>query len=150
MIYRIADVDDIAQIQKVRNSVTENQLSDPALVTDGDVADYLSRRGRGWVCEIRDLIIGFAIVSVIDKNVWALFMQPGFENRGIGRKLHDDMMDWYFEMSNEPVWLSTSPGTRAESFYRKAGWRQTSITKSGEIKFEMTATEWGSQKIKQR
>ena len=102
------------------------------------------------MCEIRDLIIGFAIVSVIDKNVWALFMQPGFENRGIGRKLHDDMMDWYFEMSNEPVWLSTSPGTRAESFYRKAGWRQTSITKSGEIKFEMTATEWRSKKIKQR
>jgi hypothetical protein len=40
------------------------------------------------------------------------------------------------------VWLSTSPGTRAEEFYRKAGWRENGIYGKREIKFEMTKQEW--------
>jgi hypothetical protein len=42
----------------------------------------------------------------------------------------------------ENVWLSTSPGTRAEQFYRKAGWKETGIYGKGEIKFEMTKEEF--------
>src|SRR5438045_2792231 len=122
---RRAGSSDIPQIQLVRNAVMENRLSNPALVPDSDVDDYINRRGRGWVCEIDSVIVGFAIVSIIDHNVWALFLQPGYDKRGIGRKLHDEMMDWYFSQTNEPIWLSTAPGTRAESFYRKAGWRET-------------------------
>jgi GNAT superfamily N-acetyltransferase len=142
MIFREAVIDDIPQIQFVRNAVKENRLSDPNLVPDKDVEDYMFRRGKGWVCEADDTIVAFAIVSVIDANVWALFVQPGHDGKGIGKKLHDDMMDWYFSRTPATIWLSTAPGTRAELFYRKAGWRQTGITKTGEIKFEMTAEEW--------
>lgn len=142
MIFREAQIKDIHQIQIVRNSVKENTLSDPAIVPDKDVVDYLTNRGRGWVCEINNAIVGFAIVSVSDKNVWALFIHPGFEKRGIGRRLHDSMMDWYFAQTDEKIWLSTSPGTRAETFYRKAGWRESGTHGKGEIKFEMTAMEW--------
>lgn len=142
MIFREAQVADITQMQTVRNSVKENTLSDPALVPDNDVDDYITNRGKGWVCEINNSIVGFAIVSVTDHNVWALFIQPGFEMKGTGRRLHDEMMDWYFSQTNEIIWLSTSPGTRAESFYRKAGWREVGTHGKGEIKFEMTAEEW--------
>jgi GNAT superfamily N-acetyltransferase len=142
MHIREAYIADILQIQFVRNSVKENTLSDPSLVPDIDVIDYMTRRGKGWVCELNDVIIGFAIVSVTDHNVWALFIQPGFENKGIGKKLHDEMMDWYFSQTDEKIWLGTAPGTRAEAFYRKAGWREVGIHGKGEIKFEMTAEEW--------
>ncbi len=142
MIFREAQITDIPQIQIVRNAVTENTLSDPALVPDADVADYITRRGRGWVCEINNCIVGFSIVSVIDKNVWALFIQPGFDKQGIGKQLHDDMINWYFSQTNDTIWLSTTPGTRAEKFYRKAGWTETGIYGKGEIKFEMTAEQW--------
>ena len=142
MIFREAQVTDIPQIQIVRNTVTENTLSDPALVPDADVEDYITRRGKGWICEISNRIVGFSIVSVMDKNVWALFIQPGFEKKGIGRQLHDDMMDWYFSQTNETIWLGTAPGTRAEQFYRKAGWTETGIHGKGEIKFEMTSEYW--------
>ncbi len=34
------------------------------------------------------------------------------------------MLDWYFGQTPETLWLSTSPGTRAERFYRTAGWQE--------------------------
>lgn len=142
MIFREAEIKDIPQIQVVRNSVTENTLSDPGMVPDKDVEDYIVNRGKGWVCEINKTIVGFAIVSIADNNVWALFIQPGFDKKGIGKKLHDDIMDWYFSQTSNTIWLSTSPGTRAEQFYRKAGWTETGIYGKGEIKFEMTAGQW--------
>jgi GNAT superfamily N-acetyltransferase len=142
MIFREAKTTDISQIQFVRNSVTENILSDPALVTDADVVDYITHRGKGWVCEMAEIIIGFSIVSVLDKNVWALFIQPGFDNKGIGKRLHEEMINWYFAQTNETIWLSTSPGTRAEQFYRKAGWKEVGNYGKGEIKFEMSAEHW--------
>jgi len=88
MIFREATLEDIRQIQTIRNSVKENMLSDPALVTDSDCADYLTLRGKGWVCMIENRLVGFSIVDLKDKNIWALFVQPGFENIGIGKKLH--------------------------------------------------------------
>lgn len=142
MIFREALVSDIPQIQRVRNAVKENTLSDPALVPDTDVEDYMIRRGRGWVCEMNDRIIGFSIVSVLDSNVWALFIEPGYERMGVGKRLHDEMMNWYFSQTEKDLWLGTAPGTRAESFYRKAGWKETGLHGNGEIKFEMTAEEW--------
>ena len=142
MIFREAQLADIPQIQIVRNSVKENTLSDPALVTDKDCENYLVNRGKGWVCEIENRIVGFAIVDLVDLNVWALFIQPGFEGKGIGRKLHDDMIDWYFNQTDSKIWLGTAPDTRAETFYRKAGWKETGKHGKGEIKFEMTAGDW--------
>ena len=142
MEFREATIVDIPQIQYVRNAVKENALSDPSVVPDKDVEDYIVHRGKGWVCEIDGKIVGFSIVSVDDNNVWALFVQPEFEKKGIGKKLHDDMMNWYFSQTDKNIWLSTAPGTRAETFYRQVGWQQTGITKSGEIKFELTAQQW--------
>jgi GNAT superfamily N-acetyltransferase len=118
---REATISDIKQIQIVRNAVRENTLSDPGLVTDEDCAVYLTARGKGWVCEIDDEIVGFSIVDLQDHNVWALFVTPGFDKRGIGKRLHDTMLNWYFSQTAANLWLGTTPNTRAESFYRKAG-----------------------------
>ena len=142
MLFREARITDIPQIQVVRNSVKENMLSNPTLVTDKDCENYLVNRGKGWVCEIDDRIVGFAIVDLIDHSVWALFVQPGFDKKGIGKKLHDDMLDWYFSQTDSAIWLSTAPNTRAEKFYRKAGWKEVGLHGKGEIKFEMAAAYW--------
>jgi GNAT superfamily N-acetyltransferase len=142
MIIREAQTADIYQIQVVRNSVNENILSNPALVSDQDCDNYINRRGKGWVAEIDGIIIGFAIVDVIDHNVWALFIRPGYDKKGIGRKLHDEMINWYFTQTAATIWLGTAPHTRAETFYRKAGWKETGMHGNGEIKFEMTAADW--------
>ena len=142
MTIREAVTNDIKQIQVVRNSVTENTLSDPNLVTDKDCEEFLTVRGKGWVCEIDNKIVGFSIVDLKDSNIWALFLLPEFENQGIGRKLHDVMLEWYFEQTKNTVWLGTSPNTRAEIFYKKSGWKEIGSHGKNEIKFEMTFDNW--------
>ena len=144
MKFRVAEPGDIYQIQLVRNLVKENQLSDPALVPDSAVEDYITRRGRGWVCEISGQIVGFAIADLVDNNIWALFLHPDFEGIGIGKKLHEEMLNWYFSQTEKTVWLGTSPKTRAEQFYRKAGWKEVGVHGKSEIRFEMTKDEWRS------
>lgn len=135
-------------MQVVRNSVLENVLSNPSLVTYKDYEEFINTRGKGWVCEISNQIVGFAIADLKDDNIWALFILPHFEHQGIGKKLHDMMLDWYFSTDKKKVWLGTSPKTRAEYFYRKAGWRETGTHGNGETKFEMTKQDW--EKIKKK
>ena len=142
MIYREATTNDIKQMQVVRNSVKENMLSDPALVPDHDVEDFITNRGKGWVCEINGTIVGFAIADLKENNIWALFLHPDFEARGIGKKLHQTMMDWYFDQTREKIWLGTAPNSRAEKFYRMQGWKEVGTHGKAEIKFEMDQEQW--------
>lgn len=142
MIFREATIADIPQMQVVRNAVKENILSNPGLVTDKDYEAFLTGRGKGWVCELDRQMTGFAIADLKDKNIWALFVLPAFEKKGIGRKLHDTMLDWYFSQTRVTVWLCTAPGTRAAGFYKKAGWREADTHGSKEIKFEMSFSNW--------
>ena len=142
MIFREATIQDIPHIQMVRHSVKENILSNPALVTDKHCEEYLTIKGKGWVCEAENKIVGFAIIDLKDKNVWALFVHPGYAGQGAGKKLHGIMLDWYFNQTKETVWLSTAPNTRAEKFYRKAGWKEVGMYGTKEIKFEMSYRNW--------
>lgn len=142
MKYREAIIADIPQIQTVRHSVKENILSNPELVTDEDCKEFLTLRGKGWVCEIKGVIVGFAIADLKDDNIWALFLKPEVEGKGIGRHLHKLMLDWYFSTGKERVWLGTTPNTRAENFYRKMGWTEDGMNGADELKFEMTREEW--------
>jgi ribosomal protein S18 acetylase RimI-like enzyme len=142
MIFREATIADIPQMQIVRHLVKENVLSNPVLVTDEDCKNYITNKGKGWVCEVNNFIIGFSIADLVDKNIWALFVHPEFERKGIGKKLHDTMLTWYFNQTRETVWLSTAPNTRAEKFYRKAGWKDVGKHGKNEIKFEMNYDDW--------
>lgn len=142
MTLREAHLGDIPQIQSVRNSVKENMLSNPGIITDKLCEDFLFRRGKGWVCEVNRIIVGFSIADLVDHNVWALFVRPEYERKGIGKRLHDVMLEWYFAETSRTIWLSTSPNTRAEAFYRKAGWMEAGLYGKGEIKFEMTHELW--------
>ncbi|UWX62019.1 GNAT family N-acetyltransferase [Chryseobacterium oranimense] len=146
IVIREARLEDIPQIQVVRNAVKENTLSDPSLVSNADCEEFLFERGKGWVGETKSGIVGFSIADLRENNIWALFVHPDFENQGIGRKLHDVMLNWYFEQTTEKVWLGTSPNTRAEIFYRKSGWKEAGMHGKGEIKFEMTYNNWKNRK----
>jgi len=148
-IFREATSADIKQIFVVRYSVKENMLSESDLVDENVCASYLIERGKGWVCEIDGKIVIFAIADLIDNNIWALFLRPEYEKQGIGRQLHTIMLDWYFSKTHKTVWLGTNPNTRAELFYRKAGWKEVGTHGEGEIKFEMTFKDWRQVKQKQ-
>lgn len=141
MIVRVAGTDDIQEMHRIRLAVRENRLADSELIQPKDYIPMLTSDGRGWVAELEGRMAGFAIIDRSRANIWALFVDPALEGRGAGRSLHDTMIDWIFGEGLERVWLGTEPGTRAERFYRSAGWRFIRH-ESGEAKYELTAREW--------
>ena len=87
MLFREATIKDIVEIMIVRMSVLENVLTTPRLVTETDCKKFLTQKGKGWVCEINNKVIGFSIVDLKEHNIWALFVRPEYEAKGIGKKL---------------------------------------------------------------
>ncbi|MFM9986813.1 MAG: GNAT family N-acetyltransferase [Flavobacteriales bacterium] len=143
--FREAIVRDIPAIQSIRNSVAENLINDPLLISDERCADFLENKGKGWICEVDGYPVGFAIADLQGKSVWALFVRPEFENRGIGKKLHTLMLNWYFSQSNEHLWLSTEESSRAELFYCLNGWTSVGMPNEQMVEFKMTRENWASQ-----
>lgn len=142
MIYRVATTDDIDQIHSVRLSVKENVLVNLSLISKEDYIRLLSQDGKGWVCETDSGIVAFSVVDTIKKNVWALFVHPNYEAKGIGSTIHKLMLDWYFSHKQETLWLSTDAETRADKFYRTAGWEEVMRFGKNEIKFELSYDQW--------
>ena len=103
-------------MHRVRLSVLENQLVF-SVISEDDYRKHLEELGRVWVVEIQGEIVGFAIANATDGHVWALFVHPGHEQRGYGRRLHDAMVSWLRGQGVLKFWLTTDPGTRAHGFY---------------------------------
>lgn len=119
---RLACSADIPAMSAIRLSVRENVLSDPARVTLQMYEDYLEKDGRGWVAEIDGAVAAFCYADRHDASIWALFVSPGWEGRGLGKALLALAVDWLFELGHQCVRLGTTPGTRADRFYQARGW----------------------------
>jgi GNAT superfamily N-acetyltransferase len=127
---------DIARIFEIRDSVSENRLTDPASVTEEDAAWYVDNDAL-WVWqEENGTINGFAAGDPRDGWVWALFVAPDHEGRGIGRALLDHTCASLREAGHPMAKLMTGAGTRAERHYRAAGWTEMRRTETGEIVFQ--------------
>jgi GNAT superfamily N-acetyltransferase len=123
-------------MQRIRLAVTENRLQDPARATTEKYREMLGERGKGWVFEDdAGVIVGFGIADALSRSFWALFVHPVSERRGVGRALHDAMVEWLFAIDNRPIWLTTEPHTRAAGFYAAAGWLPQPSPVPGELCF---------------
>jgi GNAT superfamily N-acetyltransferase len=136
---RQATNDDIAEIFRVRYAVRENTLP-PGVISDEDVRRAIEDTGRGWVVEAQGQVVAFAIGNAVDGNIWALFVHPDAEGQGHGRRLHAEMTQWLWSHSLQTLWLTTGPGTRAQGFYERLGWRNVGRTAKGELRFELHRT----------
>lgn len=129
-------------MHRVRMAVRENRLSRPDSITAADYAAAIDDWGGGWVIDQGGEdsaagIVAFAFADRRDGNIWALFVDPAHERRGHGRALHDAMLAWLWQQGLRRAWLSTGPGTRAQAFYERAGWRFTGLLPSGEARYEI-------------
>jgi GNAT superfamily N-acetyltransferase len=127
---------DIAAIHEVRMSVRENQLT-RSVISERDYINHLETLGRGWVIEAGDRVVAVVVGNARNGNIWGLFVHPEFERQGLGRRLLDTAVDWLWSQGLTQLWLTTSPGTRAQSFYEAAGWSRAGETEHGEIRLEL-------------
>lgn len=137
MNFREAKMEDISALSEVRQSVRENVLSDPRKVTRELYESYLVKSGKGWLCEIEGEVVGFSVASLGDASIWALFVKPSHEGRGIGRKLLRLATDWLFAKGATSIALSTDANTRADRFYEGQGWRRGEIKPDGEVCYRL-------------
>lgn len=126
-LYRRANPDDIPAMSTIRLAVTENRLSDPSRITRQMYEDYLDILGRGWVAEVDGVVVGFSYANNSDASIWALFMAPEYQGRGIATHLLKLATAWLFEQGWNTVRLSTGAATRADRFYASQGWTRERI-----------------------
>lgn len=130
---------DIPAMHAIRMDVRENTLSDPSWLTPDVYRAHLGNAGasNSWVCEHDGRILGFSVARQAQADIWALFVDPAHEGRGIGRRLIAAATEWLFAQGVDTVSLSTTPDTRADAFYRANGWQRGELTDKGEVMFHL-------------
>jgi GNAT superfamily N-acetyltransferase len=123
-LIRKATKAEIARIMEIRAGVRENGLRDPSRVKVEDVCWLVDNPGL-FVVEEDGMIVGFSAADPRNGNIVALFVEEAHEGRGVGRALFERACNVLIEAGCPRMWLTTWPGTRAERFYRDAGWRIT-------------------------
>ncbi len=128
MRYREIRLSDIPALIDLRTRTDENCLSLEELLSLGinedTVREKLSTNYKGWLCEIEDKIVGFAIGDKKTGEMWVIAVLPEYINQGIGTRLLILVEEWLFAQGCERLWLTTDIDTRlrAYSFYLKHGW----------------------------
>ncbi|TCU32394.1 GNAT family N-acetyltransferase [Rhizobium azibense] len=126
---------DIARIVEIRNSVTENRLSDPGKITLDELRWFIANPGI-FVWEQQGDVQGFCAGDPRNGNLWALFVDDAFAKRGIGTALLARACSVLEDAGHDRIWLTTDPKTRAERLYRQAGWELIG-EKDDELLFEL-------------
>jgi ribosomal protein S18 acetylase RimI-like enzyme len=132
---RVATHADILRLTEIRGAVRENRHADPSNVTLADYSWFIDR-GAIHVWEKDECIQGFSAGDPRDGSIWALFVCPAFEGRGIGQTLIDAACRSLLNAGYQNVTLSTESESRAQHFYLRNGWISKGQSSTGEVKFE--------------
>ena len=141
IVFREATGADLPGITRVRTSVVENALTIAQLVergiTEATVAASFLTDSNGWVALQGEEVVAFCIADRATHSIFALFVLPGYEARGIGGALLDSGLRWLWDNGAARVWLTTGPGTKAVRFYEKRGWTCTGQGPRGDLRYEL-------------
>ena len=141
---RVASEADVESLFDIRTSVLENHQSRADLarvgVTPDSVAQMLHSSFRAWIASERKQDVAFSMADASEATVFAMFVRPAFEGRGLGRILMKRAEDWLFKQGCVEIWLLTDANrdVRANGFYRHLGWDDAGIQQDGQVKFTKT------------
>jgi len=137
---RTATAADVDTLFDIRTSVRENYMSRAELaaigVTPASVSAILQGSGRAWIAWLERQAVAFSMADAARATVFAMFVRPDFEGRGLGRRLLTEAERWLFAQGCREIWLTTgTDAIRAQGFYRHLGWTETGLAENGEIRF---------------
>jgi GNAT superfamily N-acetyltransferase len=141
MQFRVACDADIPAIFEVRTSVRENHLSLEELarrgITPDSIREMMGSTSRAWVAEEDGRVVAFSMANAAGATVWAMFVRPEHEGRGIGRELMRRAEEWLFSRGCGEIWLLTdrNPRVRANGFYQRLGWTSAGMQEDGQVKY---------------
>lgn len=139
MYVRTARLSDIEGMFDVRTSVIENHLSREEMrqmgITEGVVGDMIEKSLCAWVATENNKIIGFSMILPDEGCLFAAFVLPEYEGKGIGRRLVTLAEQELFQ-HHEIAWLETDKNSRAAKFYMQLGWGNETDLNGTDIKLE--------------
>ena len=138
---RVATEADVPAIFEVRTSVRENHLSLEGLaargITPASVAEMIRTTMRAWVAEVDGEVVAFTMADRAEASVFAMFVRPEHEGRGLGRQLMAATEARLFESGCDEIWLRTDrdPAVRANGFYQRLGWTSAGVQEDGQVEY---------------
>ncbi len=134
MKFRDIQISDIPEIFQVRVATWHNEHGQEEMksrgITHDSVKEILeSGSHRGWLCEMDENIVGFAMGDRKNGEIWVVAVLKEYEGKGIGRKLMNLVENWLCNEGWSEIWLTTDPDetTRATGFYRHLGWQDWKV-----------------------
>lgn len=132
--------EDAGSLFDIRCSVVENHQSREELAQLGitvDSVEALIESGDYVVTIAEDhgRPVGFTMAQISEGYVFAAFVRPEYEGRGIGKRLMNAAEDGLRNAGVIDVWLTTGAdlALRANGFYRHLGWREAGLLEDGQI-----------------
>ena len=92
-----------------------------------------------WVASEAGEVQGFAMVDLQATSLFAAFVLPAQEGRGIGRALIAACEAALFAR-HDMIWLETDGSSRAAGIYQRLGWRVTQNLDDGDLRLEKCRT----------
>lgn len=138
---RRATAADIDTLFDIRTSVRQNHLSREQMaelgITPQALKEALAAGPCAWIAEVDGSAGGFAMVDMASAEVFALFVRPQWEDRGLGSLLLRAAETELFR-EHETIWLLTDGGDeiRANGFYLKRGWERVARVDERDVRYE--------------
>jgi len=141
MLIRVATPDDIDTLFAIRTSVVQNHLSREQMtalgITPQVLADSIRESPCVWIAEVEGRPVAFSMVDRAAGEVFAMFVQPGYEGLGLGRRLMAVAEAALFEQ-HERLFLITDgrDEIRANGFYQRLGWSMVARVEGDDVRYE--------------
>lgn len=141
MLIRVATPDDIDTLFAIRTSVVQNHLSREQMtalgITPQVLADSIRAAPCVWIAEVEGRPAAFSMVDRAAGEVFAMFVQPGYEGQGLGRRLMAVAEAALFEQ-HERLFLITDgrDEIRPNGFYQRLGWSMVDRLEGDDVRYE--------------
>jgi len=139
MNFREITEQDLPAVFEVRVATREHAYSMDELaelgITPESVAEMMKKDHWGYLCEMDERIVGFAMGDRSTGEMWVIAILPDYEGLGIGGKLILLVENWLKDQGCKKLWLTTGsdPGMRAFGFYLHQNWKKAEV--EGEIMY---------------
>lgn len=145
-LIRVATQDDIDTLFAIRTSVVQNHLSREQMthlgITPQVLADSIREAPCAWVAEVDGQPAAFSMVDLGEGEVFAMFVLPAYENRGLGRQLMAVAEAALFERHDKLFLITDGRNEiRANGFYQRLGWCVVASVDGDDVRYEKSRAQ---------